>query len=271
MSKQMVLDMIARSAGTYSLQPGRAWRSVEDTTHDPIMSARKPKASASLNRGEDYYSEGALIWLEADQIIRAGTGGKRGLDDFASRFFGIRDGDWGQVTYTFEDVVGDLNAIHPYDWTGFLTTRMRETNQPAPLAGIEKAGYRLVWKEEPNSYDKSRLASSKTLELVDSLGINIDKDAKITSVRWDSPGFAAGLVTGGKILAVNGRTYDADRIKAAITEAKTSGKPIELLVQRGETIATVPVNYSGGLRWPWLEPVGKGTQALDRLLAPRTR
>ena len=44
------------------------------------------------------------------------------------------------------------------------------------------------------------------------------------------------------------------RIKAAITAAKDGGEPIELLVKRGERYLTVPVDYHGGLRWPWLEP-----------------
>ncbi|PEL48597.1 peptidase M61, partial [Bacillus toyonensis] len=91
----MVLGSLANYAGTFSQTAGRDWRSVEDTTMDPIFAARRPKPFASLTRNEDYYTEGALVWLEADQIIRDGTGGKKGLDDFAKAFFGVRDGDWG--------------------------------------------------------------------------------------------------------------------------------------------------------------------------------
>jgi hypothetical protein len=32
---------------------------------------------------------------------------------------------------------------------------------------------------------------------------------------------------------------------------------------------TVPIDYHGGLRYPWIEPVGPGEQPLDRLLAPK--
>ena len=39
----------------------------------------------SLTRAEDYYTEGALTWLEADQLIRAGTRNAKSLDDFARR------------------------------------------------------------------------------------------------------------------------------------------------------------------------------------------
>ena len=83
--KDIVLGAIANSAGYYSVQPGRAWRSVEDTTHDPIINARRPQPYTSLNRGEDYYSEGMLVWLEADQIIREGTGGAQRARRFRAR------------------------------------------------------------------------------------------------------------------------------------------------------------------------------------------
>ena len=33
----------------------------------------------SLQRFEDYYVEGALIWLDADTLIREKTGGKKSL------------------------------------------------------------------------------------------------------------------------------------------------------------------------------------------------
>ncbi len=271
-TKETILGALAGSAGLYSELPGREWRSVEDTTHDPIFGARRPKPFASLSRGEDYYNEGALVWLEADQIIRAGTGGKKGLDDFAKAFFGVRDGDIGQLTYDFADVVGTLNSIYPYDWANFLETRIETPGQPAPLGGVERAGYRLVWKDAPNPYDKARMGYTKTLNLYHSLGITLNKDGGVTSTRWDSPAFDAGIVTDAKIVAVNGTAYDPDILKAAITAAKgADGVPVELLVKRGDSFQTIAVNWTGGLRWPWLEPVGKGEQALDRLLASRTK
>jgi predicted metalloprotease with PDZ domain len=268
-SKDTVLGMVATAAGLYSEQPGRGWRSVEDTTHDPIFANRKPKPYLTLARGEDYYNEGALVWLEADQIIREGTGGKRGLDDFARAFFGIRDGDWGEVTFEFDDVVATLNRVHPYDWAGFLRQRMQQPDQPAPLAGIARAGYRLVWKDKPNPYDEGRFAYTKTLSLQHSLGLSLDKEGAVTATMWNSPAFNAGIVTGAKIVAVDGAAYDPDKLKAAIAAAKGGERPIELLVQRGERFLTVPVKYAGGLRWPWLERAGPGEQGLDRLLRPR--
>ena len=269
-SKDMVLGEMANYAGLFSQLPGRGWRSVEDTTLNPVIAARRPKPFASLDRGEDYYTEGALVWLEADQIIRAGTGGKKGLDDFARGFFGIRNGDWGEATYELADVVAALNAAYAYDWATFLTTRIATPDQPAPLAGIEKAGYKLVWKIEPNAYDKARMAHGKYLSLYHSIGITLDKDGRVTGCRWDSAAFNAGLMPGAKILAVNGTTYDQDSIKAAITAATGQGKPVELIVQRGDKVLTLTIDYHDGLRWPWLERAnGAKTAPLDLLLKPR--
>ena len=268
--KDIVLGALANSAGNYSVQPGRAWRSVEDTTHDPIVNARRPLPYGSLSRSEDYYSEGMLVWLEADQIIREGTGGARGLDDFAAAFFGVKPGDMGHLTYTFEDIVATLNAVHPYDWTTFLNERFRLPGQPAPLAGIEKAGYRLVWKEEPNPYDQGIEENGSSTSFSYSLGFALDMEGKVTGTQWDSPAFDAGLVTGAQVVAVNGEAYSAEVLKEAITAAKGGKEPIELLVRRDDHFVTVPIAYHDGLRYPWLEPAGEGEQPLDRLLAPRT-
>ena len=127
-----------------------------------------------------------------------------------------------------------------------------------------------MWKEEPNPYEKGRMASSSYLNLQNSLGINLNKEGEVTSTMWDGPAFDAGIVDGAQIVAVNGESYSEDRIKAAITAAKDGETPIELLVKRGDRYLTMPIAYHGGLRYPWLEPAGEGEQALDRLLRART-
>ncbi|HZU63145.1 MAG TPA: peptidase M61 [Novosphingobium sp.] len=272
-SKDVVLGMIASNAGQFTQWPGRGWRAVADTTNDPLITGRRPLPFGSIERGEEYYTEGMLMWLEVDQTLRQGTHGARGLDDFARAFFGVRDGDWGDLTYTRADVVATLNTIMPYDWAGFLTARIDQPGRPAPLAGIEMGGYRLVWKDEPNPFDKGRAAQSHMLGLGNALGITLDKDGRVVGTLWGSPAFTAGIVTGAKVIAVNGTAYEAEALKKAITAAKGSDKPIELTVQRGDKVQTIAIPYHDGLRWPWLERAapGKAPTGLDQLLAPRRK
>ncbi len=270
--KDTILGTIANAVANYAEgQPGRAWRAVQDTTYDPIVNSRRPLPYSSLQRSEDYYVEGALTWLEADQIIREGTAGKKGLDDFAKAFFGKTDGDWGVLTYDFDEVVETLNGVYAYDWASFLDTRLRQPNQPAPLKGLEMAGYQLVWKDTPNPYAKGRMQGGKYLDLFNSLGINLDNDGKVTSTLWDGPAFNAGIVNGAQVVAVNGTAYSSDTIKDAVAAAKSGSEPITLLVKRGDRYDRVAIDYHGGLRYPWIEKTGKGKQGLDLLLAPRTR
>lgn len=270
--KDTILGTIANAVANYAEgQPGRAWRAVQDTTYDPIVNSRRPLPYSSLQRSEDYYVEGALTWLEADQIIREGTAGKKGLDDFAKAFFGKTDGDWGVLTYDFDEVVETLNGVYAYDWASFLDTRLRQPDQPAPLKGLEMAGYQLVWKDTPNPYAKGRMQGGKYLDLFNSLGINLDNDGKVTSTLWDGPAFNAGIVNRAQVVAINGTAYSSDTIKEAITAAKSGSEAITLLVKRGDRYDTVAIDYHGGLRYPWIEKTGKGKQGLDLLLAPRTR
>ncbi len=268
-SKEMVIAEWARIAGVYAEQSGREWRSVEDTTHDPIFSARKPKPFASQSRNEDYYNEGSLVWLEADMTIRSLSKGKKNLDDFARAFFGIKPGDWGVVTYDFDEVVRTLNGVQPYDWASFLDKRLRQPGQPAPLGGFEKGGYKLAWKEEANVFDKERMKEGSFLDLTHSLGVSVDKDAKVTSVQWGSPAFKSDIVNGTKIIAVGGVTYNKDRLLEAIKAAKDGKTPITLLLQRDDRYRTVEIKWHSGLRYPHLDKVGTAITPIDLLLQPR--
>ncbi|MCB2049631.1 MAG: M61 family metallopeptidase [Novosphingobium sp.] len=271
-SKDIVLGMIAQAAGQFAVAtPGRSWRSVGDTTRDPVMAARKPKPYASYARGEDYYREGALVWLEADQVIRQGTAGARGLDDFARAFFARSSAHPNLFTYERGDVIAGLNAIYPHDWDAFFRERIDAAGRPAPLRGIELAGYKLVWKSQPNPYEAARMDKQRELDLSYSLGLTVDGDGDVSDPVWDSPAFRAGIVTGSRIVAVDTIGFTMEGMRQALERARQDKRPIQLLVQRGNRFTTVPVSYFEGLRWPWLEPATPGREtALDRLLAPRT-
>jgi predicted metalloprotease with PDZ domain len=268
LSKQEALDALAATAAAYENQAGRTWRPLEDTTKDPIIARRRPIPWRNWQRSEDYYSEGQLIWLDADTLIREKSGGKRSLDDFARGFFGVDDGSWTTHTYTFDDVVAALNAVQPYDWAAFLKTRVYDIAPRAPLDGLARGGWKLVYTDKPTDYFKSAEARRKSTDLSYSLGLALNKDADITSVAWQGPAFKAGLTVGAKLMAVNGLAYDPDRLKQAITEGK-DGRPIELIVKRGDHYRIVTLDYRGGLRYPRLERLPGAPDRLSALFAPK--
>jgi predicted metalloprotease with PDZ domain len=270
LSKQDTLDAIAATAATYSTgTPGRAWRPLVDTTNDPTIAMRAPQPWRSWQRSEDYYSEGQLIWIDVDRIIRQRSGGKRSIDDFAKAFYGMRDGDWGELTYTLDDVVATLNQVQPYDWRAYLQRRVYDIAASPPLEGINQGGYQLIFTAEPTKWIKSAEKSGKNNDLTYSGGFVVGNDGKVSSVLWDSPAFNAGLTVGSEIVAVNGRTFDPDALKSAITAAAGTGSAPDLLVHDGDVYRTVKLDWHGGLRYPRLQKVGTGRGTLDALLAPR--
>jgi predicted metalloprotease with PDZ domain len=269
-TKQQGLDALAADAASFdAARPGRAWRPLEDTTNDPILTMRRPIPWRSWQRSEDYYGEGELIWLDTDTLIRLMSGGRKSLDDFAHGFFGINDGSTVTVTYTFDDIVRALNAVVPYDWAGFLHARLDAVEPGAPLDGLKRGGYRLVYTDTPSNFTKSNEKDRKITDLGYSLGLTIDSKGAVTDVLWDGPAFAAGVTVGSEIVAVNDVAYDADKMKDAITEAKGTKTPIRLLVKHGDIYGTVSIGYHGGLRYPHLERVPGMPALLDDILAAR--
>ena len=268
-TKQETLDSLAGIAATLDNRPGRQWRSLDDTTNDPVITARAPKGWASEQRSEDYYNEGLLIWTEADAIIRRETKGVRGMDDFARAFFGTGDGDWGVITYDFDTVVKTLGDVAPYDWAGFLRQRLTEKAAGAPLGGFTMSGYRLVYTDTPTPAFADAMRTGKINNLSYSGGLVIGKDSKVEQVTWDSPAYAAGITVADEIVAVNDKPYSDDLIKAEITAAKGGKAPIRLIIRSGDRIHAVDLGWNGGLRYPRFEKTGTLDTALDKLLAPR--
>jgi predicted metalloprotease with PDZ domain len=269
---QQALDELALRASYYQLQSGRQWRSVRDTTNDEIINPRRPMPWRTWQRYEDYYSEGSLIWLDADTLIRERSQGKRSLDDFARAFFGIDDGSVVPVTYTFDDVVKALNAVEPYDWATFLHQRIDRVDTPVPLDGLRRGGYKLVYNDTPNELLKDSDEGRKRLTLLYSIGIQLsaeDDKGSIESVVWNSPAFRAGLIESTRILAVNGIAYDDKVIEDAISAAQKSRAPIELIVKTGDRYRVASLAYYDGLRYPHLERDATEPARLDDILKPR--
>ena len=268
-TKQQALDSLALTAAQYDHRIGREWRAMIDTTNDPIITSRRPIAWRSWQRSEDYYSEGQLIWLEADQMIRQGTGGRKSLDDFAAAFFGVYNGSFTEVTYTFEDVVKTLNGVMPYDWATFLKTRLEGHGPGAPLKWIEMGGYKLTYTDKPSDMQKGGEAQRHSVDLTYSLGFSVGRDGMLGDVLWQGPAFKAGLTGGQTLVAVNGVAYDGDKLKEAVTAAKGSGPAPELLIKNGDRYRTVRIDWHEGLKYPHLEPAGSKPAGLDALLAPK--
>jgi len=225
----------------------------------------------SWQRNEDYYSEGQLMWLAVDTRIREASGDRRSLDDFARAFFGMDNGSMVTRTYDRDEVVRTLNGVVEHDWANFIDTQLHRREEGAPLEGLERGGYRLVYRDHRTDFCKSFDAEAKQFDLRFSVGLNIGSTGTVQEVMWGSAAFRAGLTAGALIQKVNGKDYGEQVIGDAIEAARDGAAPLLLTVKaRSQSRPReVEVNYGEGHRFPHLEQITGARLRLDEILAIR--
>jgi predicted metalloprotease with PDZ domain len=240
-------EELAGTAANLDRPSARAWRSVLDTAVAAPLSAAP--GSPSWRGVSDYYYEGVLIWLEADTLIRRQTAGRRSLDDFCKQFFGGTGGAVAIRPYEADDIFRALDAVAPYDWKSFFRSRLTSTAPHAPLGGITASGWKLVYTDVVPERSKAR----RLVDLSYSAGLVLAEDGNVTDVLEGTPAVTAGFLPGMRVVAVNDRRWSADVLHQALATAKAGAKPLELLVEEGDFLRTLPLDYKGGDRYPHLE------------------
>ena len=269
------LDSLAISAANMDVQSGRKWRPIRDLADEAPLAYWAPNAYYELRRnGFDFYTECDLIWLEADVTIRQVSKGRRSLDDFLKLWASGGSTTPSVKTYTIDDVIATLNAVQPYDWTGFLDERIAKVQPHAPLGGITGAGWRLAYSETASELFRANEVNSKSADFRFSLGVVVstdgDKDGTIKDLVIESPAFGAGLAPAMRIVAVDGRKWSADLLRQALRDAKTRRTPLELIVSNGDFFRVLRIPYYDGERYPRLERVAGTPDLLASIYAPKT-
>ena len=272
-TQQQFRDAVAMDVANYERnREGFQWRTLEDTTNDATAARRSSLPYRSWQMSEDYYSGGQMMWFAVDAKIRSLTHDRKSLDDFAHVFFGVDNGSYVTKTYTFDDVVAALNGVAPYDWASFLHAHVDELNPPF-ASDFAATGWKLVYTDKESEYEKQyneRPQSSRHLyNFAWSIGLTMTDKGEVNDVRWNGPAFKAGVSTGATVVAVNGQDYSNDTLKSAITAAKGSSAPIQLLLKYQGGYRTVSVDYHDGLQYPHLVRVEGTPDYLSEIGAPR--
>ena len=264
-------EVLAANAASFDHMAGRDWRNLQDTVYQGIVDFNDaPQAWANWQRGYDFYDEGTLVWLDVDSKLRELSGGKRSMDDVARGFFGGAGKDLETRTYGVDDVLAALQRVQAHDWSGFLRARIDGHGPGAPLDGLARGGWKLVFNETPNAAISDVEDDQGVDDFSYSLGFKIAREGgKLDEVSWNSPAYRAGLAKDMQVVAVGGTAYTAERLKRAITAARTDGQPLELLVRQGERFSTLRIDYRDGLRYPHLERIAGTQDRLMQLLSPK--
>ena len=269
-SPEQYREGLAETAAMLDHRAGRTWRPLEDTARSVQILRLGGPGWSSWRRGLDYYSEGELIWLEVDATIRQQTKGKKSLNDFCRSFHGGQSGPPKVVPYTFEELVKALNDVARYDWATLLQERLGSTAAHAPLGGIERGGWKLVYDDKPNIFVHAEDELGKRISLQYSLGVVLKDSGEFQDVIPGSPAYLAGIGPGMKLVAINGRQWSKSLLRDAIRAAKGNDQPIDVLVENAKFFKTYSISYHEGEKNPHLER-SDAPDILGEILKPLTK
>ncbi len=235
---------------------------------------------AIRRNANDFYTEGDLLWLDVDTILRERSHGAHSLDTFLHRF--TEPAFTGPIvsTYTRDQVESLLNDVEPYDWHGFFEKYVYHPAEHPPTDELARAGWRIVYTDRPNAFITAGDADDGTITGWYGFGADVaGSDAKgaslpegvVRDVREGSAAWRAGLAPDMHVMAVNGQEFSADALEYALKRAERSPAPITLIVRQNGWYQTLTLDYHGGVRYPHLERVAGTSDMLAAIAAPHAK
>ena len=250
-------------------QRGRNWRSLEDTAVAAPHLYYARSDWASRRRGVDFYDEGALLWLDVDTLIREKTAGKKSIDNFCQIFFAGKGGVPDVKAYSLKDIVEALNSVAPHDWQKFLERRVAVADEQAPLDGLARGGWKLVYRDTASDLFKARETEDKNLNLASSIGLMLTEEGKVIDVIPGRAADKAGIGPGMKVLGVNDRRFNIERMREALAATAKGEAKLRLLTENQEHFRTFTLAYTDGDRYPHLQRNDSKTDMLAEIFRPR--
>jgi predicted metalloprotease with PDZ domain len=253
-------------------EPGRDTEPLIDlTTAAPFLYEARGEYPSIRRTAGDFYTEGELLWLDVDTIIRAKTHGKKSLDTFLHLYSEPKLTGPITKTYTRADIEHLLDEVVPYDWPAFFQRHVYEVAKRPPTGELKRSGWRLVYTAKPNPFIQAREAMMHFNYQWLSYGFNIGKNGALTDVREGSPAWSAGMAPGMKIESVDGQSYSPSVLKYVMVQAEHTHAPTTFIVSKDGWFQTLKVNYFGGPRYPHLVRIPGTVNMLAKIMAPHAK
>ncbi|MBV8498044.1 MAG: hypothetical protein JO003_02180 [Candidatus Eremiobacteraeota bacterium] len=265
-------EYLATVYASMDYETGRTTTPLIDlTTGAPHFFEARGSYPAIRRNANDFYTEGELVWLDADTIIRERSHGARSLDTFLHRFTEPALTGPIVVTYTRARVESLLNAVEPYDWHALFEKYVYRVSAHPPSDELARAGWRLVYTKKPNEFITAEQSGEQGITGWYAYGADLTEDGVVRDVRESSAAWRAGLAPDMHVLAVDGQQFSAESLAYALRRAQRSNAPISLITTQNGWYQTLSLDYHEGIRYPHLERVAGAPDMLAEIVAPHAK
>lgn len=245
---------------------------IDLTTGAPYYYLTGSGAYHAIRRGAgDFYTEGELVWLDVDTIIRQRSHGARSLDTFLHRF--TAPAVTGPIvdTYTRAQIESLLNSVQPYDWHAFFQKWVYDIAIHPPTDELARSGWKLIYNHKPNKFMQASSAIRHgAINAWYSVGLSIAK-GNVTDVRYGSPAWQAGFGVGMHVDAIDGQKFSDAVLRYELGQAQHSGAAMNVVVDQSGWFRTLALNYHGGALYPHLERIKGTPDMLAEIMRPHAK
>ena len=259
-------------------EPGRDTEPLIDTTTAaPYLYQARGQYPSIRRTAGDFYTEGELLWLDVDTIIRTRTHDGKSLDTFLHLYSQPKRTGPITKTYTRADIERLLNEVTPYDWHAFFQRHVYEVAKRPPTGELARSGWRLVYTSAPNRFVVAREQLFHRNDQWLTYGFNVGKGGVLSDVREGSPAWIAGMAPGMKIEAVDAQSYPRSGhqsralLRYELNQAERHHQPTRFIVSQDGWFRTIDVAYYGGPRYPHLVRIKGKPNLLARIMAPHAK
>jgi predicted metalloprotease with PDZ domain len=242
---------------------------IDLTTGAPYFYFARGQYGAIRRNAGDFYTEGELVWLDVDTIIRERSHGARSLDTFLHLFTAPAVTGPIVKTYTRAQVEALLQQVEPYDWHAYFDKYVYHPTTHPPTDELARAGWKIVYTSKPNDFLTAENADSHQIEGWYSYGADLSATGVVSDVREGSAAWRAGLAPGMRVLAVNSQAFSREVLSYVLKKAQNQTAAITLITSQNGWFQTLSLDYHDGIRYPHLERIAGTPDMLASIVAPR--
>lgn len=241
------LKSLSGAIDSLRTRPGAAVQSVTDSSFDAWIKFSHPSPD-NVNSTVSFYDKGAAVSFALDMELRKRSNNQASLDSVLRDLY--RSFPLDGPGYTKEDLIRACERASNSSFRQFFGdyvdgVRPLDFEPAAAAAGLELTHG--TKDEKPLSPD------AKPPEEHAYLGLNLetrDGLAAVTSVPSDGPAYAAGVLPGDLILAVNGERLRSNELDTLLKHYKP-GDTVTLTLFRYDHVREIELKAAGRFEGKW--------------------